>query len=243
MNKMEEKMKKKDITVALVLILIAVYLIANRLHLMPKIPVFTILFTVLFIYTAIRGFIRMHFFEGVVSLAIIGCIHDDILGIEAITPWTLIAAAVLIGIALDMIFKDGRERRDEHCFSHGEGHWTGHVENGADGEYVRVENSFGAVSKYVNSESFREAKIENSFGECNVYFNNAILGSDKAFIHVENSFGCINLYLPSTWRVTVKQDTAFGGIKFRGCGSNVEDAPVIDLRLDCSFGEICVIFE
>lgn len=236
-------MKRKDITVALILILIAVYLIVNRLHLMPEIPVFTILFTVLFIYTAIRGFIRMHFFEGVVSLAIIGCIHDDILGIEAITPWTLIAAAVLIGIALDMIFKDGRERRDESCFSHGEGHYTGHVENGADGEYVHVQNSFGTVSKYVNSDCFREANIENSFGTCNVYFDNAVLESAKADIRLDNSFGCINLYLPSTWRVIVKQDTAFGGIKYKGSGSNAEDAPVIDLRLDCSFGEIWVIFE
>ncbi|MBP3475139.1 MAG: hypothetical protein J6K48_02305 [Lachnospiraceae bacterium] len=236
-------MKKKDITVALILILIAVYLIANRLHLMPKIPIFTILFTVLFIYTAIRGFMRMHFFEGVVSLAIIGCIHDDILGIEAITPWTLIAAAVLIGIALDMIFKDGRERKDEYYFSHGEGHCTGHVENGADGEYVHVQNSFGTVSKYVNSDSFREANIENSFGTCNVYFDNAVLESARADIRIDNSFGCVNLYLPSTWRVIVKQDTAFGGIKYRGSGSNAEDAPVIDLRLDCSFGEICVTFE
>lgn len=236
-------MKRKDITAALILILIAVYLIVSRLDLMPKIPVFTILFTVLFVYMAIRGFMRMHFFEAVVSLAIIGCIHDELLGIEEITPWTLMAAAVLIGIALDMIFKSGREKRDEHYFAHGGNHHEVHVENGADSEYVHVRNSFSAVSKYVNSDCFREARIENSFGECNVFFNNAVLKSAGAFIQVNNSFGSVNLYLPSTWRVNVMQDTAFGGIRFKGHGSDAEDAPIIDLRLDCSFGEICVIFE
>lgn len=231
-------MKKKDISLALILILIGVYLIVSRLDIMPRIPVFTILFTVLFVYWAIRGFMRRHFFEGVVSLAIVGCINDDLLGIEAITPWTLMAAAVLIGIALDMIF-----RNKNACYSNVKYDSTGHVENGIDGECVRIENTFGEVSKYVNSDRFREAKIENSFGTCNVFFNNAILAANTAVIRAENSFGSTNIYLPSTWRVNVTQDTAFAGIKFSGHGSDAQDAPCIDLKLDCSFGEICVIFE
>ena len=55
-------MKKKDISLALILILIAVYLIVSRLDIMPKIPIFTILFTVLFVYWAFRGFMRRYFF-------------------------------------------------------------------------------------------------------------------------------------------------------------------------------------
>lgn len=231
-------MKKKDISLALILILIAIYLIVSRLDIMPKIPVFTILFTVLFVYWAIRGFMRGHFFEGVVSLAIVGCINDDLLGIEAITPWTLMAAAVLVGIALDMIFRKKNVYSNNAKYSS-----SGHIENGVDGECVCIDNSLGEVSKYVNSDRFREAKIDNSFGTCNVFFNNAILGGNTAVIRVDNSFGCTNIYLPSTWRVNVAQDTAFAGIKFSGHGSDAQDAPCVDLKLDCSFGEICVIFE
>lgn len=233
-------MKNKDISFALILILIAVYLIMHKLHLMPHIPVFTIAFTVLFAYWSVRGFMRRHFFEGVVSLAIVCCINDELLRIEEITPWTLMAAAVLIGIGLDMIF---RKKNDVYCTNTKYGGTTGHVESGADGEYVRVENSFGEVSKYVNSNCFREAKIDNSFGTCNVFFNNAILASNFATIRADNSFGSANIYLPSTWRVNVSQDTALGSIKFNGRGSDSQDAPCIDLKLDCSFGEICVIFE
>lgn len=236
-------MKKKNIAFALILILIGVYLVVNQLNLIPHIPFFTILFTVIFCYAAIHGFIRLHFLEGMISLAIVGCINDKLLHLEAITPWTLLLAALLIGIALDMLFKNFRHKNDEYHFNSADHFSTSSVENGADGEYVKVENSFGSISKYVNSDTFREARIENSFGECNVFFNNTILASANAQIKVENSFGSTNIYLPSTWRVSTRQDTAFGNIKFRGHGSTEEDAPAIEIILNCSFGEINIIFE
>lgn len=234
-------MKKKNIAFALILILIGVYLIVSQLNLIPSIPFFTILFTVVFFYAAIHGFIRLHFLEGMVSLAIVGCINDELLHIEAITPWTLLLSAVLIGIALDMIFKNSRKKRDNR-FNNTEHFYTGSVEDSFDGEHVKVTNSFGSVSKYVNSDNFRNARIENSFGECNVFFNNTILASANASIKVDNSFGSTNVYLPSTWHVIPHQDTAFGSVNFRGHGSSNTDAPVIELDLDCSFGEISIIF-
>ncbi len=236
-------MKKKNIAFASILILIAVYLVVSRLDLIPDIPFFTILFTVIFAYTAIHGFIRLHFFEGVMSLAFLGCIHDKLLGIEAITPWTLLLAGLLVGIALDMIFKNVRSKHDSHYYSHSDHTSTSYVENGSDGETVKVENSFGSISKYVNSDTFREAKIENSFGECNVFFNNTALAGNSASIKVENSFGSTNIYLPATWRIITRQDTAFGNIEFRGHGSMAEGAPSIELRLQSNFGQICIIFE
>lgn len=236
-------MKKKKIAFALILILIAVYLVVNQLGLMPKIPFFGILFTVLFCYTAVNGLIRLHFFEAMVSLAIVGCINDKLLHIEAITPWTLLIAAVLIGIALDMLFKNCRKKKDSYSFDNANRFTSSYVDNGADGEELKVENTFGSVSKYVNSDCFRMAKIENSFGECNVFFNNAILAGSNASIKVDNSFGSTNVYLPSTWRIVTRQDTAFGNINVKGHGSTVEGAPTIDLTLSSSFGEINIIFD
>ena len=62
-------MKKKNIAFALILILIGVYLVVNQLNLIPHIPFFTILFTVIFCYAAIHGFIRLHFLEGMIIVA------------------------------------------------------------------------------------------------------------------------------------------------------------------------------
>ena len=181
------------------------------------------------------------FFETMISLAIIGCINDELLGIEAITPVTLIMAFCLIGIALDMIFRHRRCRNmrieDGSC-TYGE-----IVDNNVDGERVSVKNSFGTTSKYINSNGLKEAKIDNCFGECKVYFNNVVLENDHAYIRVDNSFGSTNIYLPATWRINVSQDTALGHVEFRGHGSMEAGAPDVELKLDCSFGEIMVIFE
>lgn len=236
-------MKKKKIAFALILILIAIYLVVNKLGLLPNVPFFAILFTMLFCYAAIRGLIQLHFFEAMVSLAIVGCINDKLLHIEAITPWTLLIAAILIGIALDMLFKNCRKKKDSYIFENADHFTTSYVETGSDGENVNVENTFGSVSKYVNSDCFQKAKISNSFGECNVFFNNAILAGSSASIKVENSFGSTNVYLPSTWRVITRQDTAFGNINIKGQGSTVEGAPTIELTLNSSFGEINIIFD
>ncbi len=236
-----KNVRDKNYTIAMILILIAGYMIVSKLDIIPRIPIFPILFTLVFAYAAIRSLMRLHFFEGMISLAIIGCINDELLGIEAITPVTLIMAFCLIGIALDMIFRHRRCRNmrieDGSC-TYGE-----IVDNNVDGERVSVKNSFGTTSKYINSNGLKEAKIDNCFGECKVYFNNVVLENDHAYIRVDNSFGSTNIYLPATWRINVSQDTALGHVEFRGHGSMEAGAPDVELKLDCSFGEIMVIFE
>lgn len=240
-----KKKKMKGIAFAIVLILVAVYLIVSRLGYAPAYPFFTIVFSLVFAYTAVSGFLRLHFTEGFLSLALLGCIHDEALGITKLTPWTLLLAALLLGIAFDMIFRGVRKKRGG--FTSGwkiSGKEGKRVESFSDdGGQVHVENCFGGVSKYVNSENFRSAHLENSFGELKVYFNNALLAGDHAEIHAENSFGETDIFLPRTWKIECHQDCAFGSVNVHGNGSTVPGAPVINLWLESSFGQIEVFFE
>lgn len=240
-------MRRKSILFGIVLILLAVYLIVSRLGYAPAMPVLKLAFSAVLVYTAIRGFGRLCFTEGFLSLAILGCIHDEWLGIEALTPWTLLLAGLLLGIAFDMIFKGARARYGKKWGGSFYSGWkTGHVseiEDFEDGGMVTVENSFGAKSKYVNSEAFTGAEIVNSFGECNVYFNNALLAGSRARIKAENSFGETNLYIPRTWRVSVREESAFGSVNVHGRGSTEEGAPLVELELESNFGELSVYFE
>ncbi|MGN0415934.1 MAG: LytTR family DNA-binding domain-containing protein [Agathobacter sp.] len=41
---------------------------------------------------------------------------EELLHIEAITPWTLLIAAVMVGIALDMLFKGFRKKKGRMRF-------------------------------------------------------------------------------------------------------------------------------
>lgn len=240
---------KKSVIWGLVLILVGVYLVVSRIGLIPDLPFFTVVFTILFVYTAVQGLFMKSFTMMLTSVALLGWIYQDYLKIDIIAPWPLIPAALLVGIGLDLIFKNvfrkkNKKQKNIHYAAGHHGNVQGpYIENIPDGEFVNVANTFGAISKYVNSGVFREAKIKNSFGSCNVYFNNAIMKENQAVIKVENSFGEINLYFPATWRISTKQSASFGDIQFHGMASTNPESPCVYIDAESCFGSINVYSE
>ncbi len=228
-------MKKKSIFWGLVLILIAVYMIVSRLGFLPEFSFFTILFTILFGALVIDGCMNRNIYEMLLPAAGILCLYDDMLGIEEITPWPILIAALLCSIGIHIIFKDvfKKKKHSKHC-----NHMTGSVEQSEDGSEIYVSNNFNELSKYVNTDRFASAEISNSFGQCNVYFDNAILQSSTAHVTISNSFGETRVYFPRTWKIELKQKSAFGGIKIHGNSTADSLSPVIYVDAECNFGEI-----
>jgi predicted membrane protein len=223
-------MKKKSVFWGLLFILLGVYLIVSRLGLIPKLPVITIAFTVLFLYIIIRGMIKRNFFMIFLPAALICCMYAEPWNITRITPWPLLIAALLVSIGLTMIFKDGRTKIE----------WKKVTQE--DSPEIMF-NLFGEFNKYVNDSSFSKAVIKNTFGQFNVYFNNAIIANNHAMVEVDNRFGEVDLYLPGTWRVDVQRECAFGVVQMHGNGNADADAPLVQILANCSFGEINIYFE
>ena len=86
-------------------ILAAVYVVVSKLWIMPEVSVFSILLTVFFIWLFLNGIRNVNFWEILFSIAFICIIYDDQLGITALTPWTVLGAALLGSIGLSLIFK------------------------------------------------------------------------------------------------------------------------------------------
>ena len=76
-------------------ILAAVYVVVSKLWIMPEISVFSVLLTVFFIWLFLNGIRNVNFWEILFSIAFICIIYDDWLGITALTPWTVLGAALL----------------------------------------------------------------------------------------------------------------------------------------------------
>lgn len=231
---------KKNITIGIFLIVIAVLMVVSKLGLLQNLPVFKILFTVILGIIAIKGIFNFKFAEIFIPLALIGCIFDRELGITAITPWILIIASILISIGLDMIFKDFRYKikmngNKESSFS------DDTTEN--NDRVVFVNCSFGTTNKYVNSDSFKRAKIKNKFASCNVYFDNAFIAGKSADIYVNNSFGETTLHFPSDWKLNVKKSNAFGNLRVNGNSNMSDDAKIINVYAENSFGTVVIIFD
>ena len=245
-------MNKKNYYWGGIFILIALYIIVSSLGIFPKIPVMTIIFTVLFAAWALKGLFTLSSFEFFIPIGCLGIMYDDKIGIEAITPWTWWFAIILLAIGFDMIFKNIKKSRHRSSktgyagYSANSGHRNraGNVEDIQDGDIIHVKNMFSDISKYVNSTTFTGADIENSFGQANVYFNNAVMPAGvNGQINISNSFGETNVYIPHTWRVEVKPNSVFGNVEVHGQGNYDMDAHFLVIKADCSFGEINIYFE
>lgn len=239
--------RAKKIGWAVVLLILAAAVVINALNLLPEISVIGIAVLAFVAWLFITGILRVKWLQIFISAALLpyvtlraglipsGEAYDVI---DQLTPWPLLIAAVLLGVAFNIIF----HKKSFHCDVNFDRSKVAAEEYSEDGEKVSFSNSFGASIKYVNSNGMRIAKIDNSFGESNVYFNNVILSKDGATIDIDNSFGQVNVYLPNTWRVNVKRDSAFGSVKENGISNADMDAPLVNVIADVSFGEIDIFY-
>ena len=226
------------------MILLAVIIVGSGMGMIPTIPWFKILCTICFVVIAIKGLVKREFFSCIMSLCCLGWMYDDVLGIEAITPFPLFLAGVLLAIGLGMIFKknvvhvsyvDGEEWKVGSINDARKEEWQ-------DGRHVSLTNNFNSVSKYVNAEAFSTANLENNFGQANIYFNNAVIANEEANVKLENCFGQMNVYFPNTWRVSISQETVFGRVNMYGEPNRDMDAPLVVVTASSSFGELNIYF-
>ena len=222
-------------------ILAAVYAVVSKLFIMPQVSVFSILLTVFFIWLFLHGIRHVNFWEILFSIAFVCIIYDEQLGITALTPWTVLGAALLGSIGLSMIFKKGSKFKPSISFEYDSGNRDdGEAEN-YDGEDIRIDNTFGTAIKYVNSDNFCRAKVENSFGSLTVYFDNAIIQSGEATVKVDNSFGETNLYIPKEWKTENAIGQSFGAVNVHGACEG-SSSHVLRLKGETSFGETNIYY-
>lgn len=231
-------MKNKNLFWGITLILIAVCLLLSYTDIMPDIPFYKILLTLFFAYMTIKGIFNLSFYGSLMSLAFLGCLYSKELGITSITPLPLLFSAFLCSAGLSLIFKK-TEKKEKIHFS---GFNREQTVNFRDDSFVAVDNNFGSINKYVNSNSFSNARINNSFGKSNIYFDNATLQTSRAEIQINNSFGEVNVYLPYTWKINLSKRATIGDIKVNGRGSLAPDAPEITIFATTSFGAINIYF-
>lgn len=240
-------MKKNNITFGLVLIAAAIIMMGNSMGLIPDIPWFRILCSVLLAGWGIKAILERDFFGMFMSVSIIAWLFDDELGIDNLAPFPLLVAAACLGIGLNMIF--GKKKKEVNIEYSVGGEGTTFSSEGSnngtwtDGRHVTLENNFNSTSKYVNSAAFSSAKLENNFGSANVYFNNANVYNGEATIELNNNFGKMNIYLPSKWRASISQESTFGHVSIHGEPNRDMDAPYVIIRAESNFGELNIFFE
>jgi predicted membrane protein len=202
-------MKKESIFWGVLFILAGIFMIISKLGYFPDVNVFSLLLTVFLVVVIVKSLPRLNFSGILFPIAFISIIYDKQLGITAITPWTVLMAALLGSIGLSMIF-------------HKHIKWVNHNHNCEDYKFEKIDvedesnvtfkNSFGASIKYINTDKFEQGDFDCSFGAMKVYFDNAVMSNENAIVRINASFSGIELYIPKTWNVNDKTNVFLGSV-------------------------------
>jgi len=228
----------------LLFLLGAASLILNQLNIWPTFhhfSLFDILYTLFFIWIFLEGVRHRNFFGILFGLAFIVIRYDKLLHFTAITPWTLLCAALLASIGLTIIFPK-YSYFGENSFNGFKFADCGKKQfSEEDGETIYFKNSFSSTTKYVNSDALVNASFQNAFGEMKIYFDNAVIKNGIADINLAVSFGEATLFIPKTWHVENHLQTSFGGVKEEN-KSQSQGSPTLRIYGEISFGEAVIVY-
>lgn len=235
-------MKTKKIFWGIFFILAAAFILISQLGILPDVSVFSILATVFWLWVLLEGIRHASFYEILFAIAFLCIIYAKPLGIESLTPWPILSAALLCSIGLSMLFQ-GRKKRHCHVAIVLDDEQDKERAKGASGygqcsgEHIHCENNLGSAIRYINSDNFRDAHLENNFGTMTVYFDNAVIQEESAHVEVENSFGQTVLYIPKEWQVRKSIDHSFGNISEIGACTGSSNS-VLYIHGNTNFGQI-----
>ena len=237
----EEKNKRSTRSVfwGILLLLGAAALVVGRLGYLEGIGVWTILFSMCLAGFLVDGLVKRSFGEMLFAVAFLIIVNDKLLGLEAITPWPVLGAALLGTIGLNLLFPRFRKKGKHMNVTINGRDYDGKTpvfEENWEGDRVSYENAFGEAVKYVAGQ-FSHVDASNSFGSMHVYFTDAQPRNGSASIHLETAFGSMVLYVPASWRVVLSTENAFGSTRERG-QCNPQGTTVLYVNGEVSFGSL-----
>lgn len=206
-------MKKERIFWGVFLLVGALALIVGKLGYFSDINAFSLMLTILLIAIIIKSIIKCNFPGILFPIAFVGIIYDKQLGIESITPWTILLAALLGSIGLSLIFNK-RPKWSKVDYKWDD--YKSEIIDIEDEGHIKVENSFAESIKYINTDKFEQANLRCNFGSMKIYFDNATMLKKTAIVQLEASFCGVELFIPRGWAVENRTNVSFSGVDERG---------------------------
>ena len=215
--------EKRNIMWGLICLAAAALLITGKLGYLGEVGIWSLICTVILIPICISSMIRLNFAGIFFPIAIIGILYAKPLGIESLTPWPILAAALLLTMGLSFLFP-GRHRRS--AGRHKQANGGAVVIDEPDESEVNLETRMGGSVKYINTDRLRSVNIVCSFGGLEVFFDHAKLENGQAVINLDVNFGGVTLYFPKNWKMINHVDCMFGAVEEKGKYAEATDQVV-----------------
>lgn len=233
-------MRRRNVFWGIALLAAAAALLLSKLGILGGISFWPMVLNIALLAILIKEGIEKRSFEGLLlPLAFLIIVNDKALGMEAITPWPVLGAAVLGSIGLKFLFP-GFGRRHGHRKKEGKGQDKGAEEYTSEKGRIFYKNTFGDSTKYVSGIVSR-IEVVNNFGSIQVYLTETLLADRRAEVDVKNSFGSIVIYVPAVWKVVLDVGAAFGSVDENGkCNPYGED--VVYIEGSVNFGSVEIVY-
>lgn len=207
-------MKKQRWFWGLFFILSGILLIVSKLQLFSLgVSTWGLLFTIFFIAMFVQSVVYKNVFGSLFSLAFLAIIYDEALGIEALTPWTILLVAFFFGIGIRLLFHPKKNKKyvyEKNDFLYGED------TSSQDNSHIHIHTSLASSTKYVNADDFKSAAIQCRLGSLKVYFDHAKIQGNHADLYLDINLSGVELYIPKTWRVVNNVNCSMAGYEEYG---------------------------
>ena len=235
--------KWKTIVWGLVLLAIAAMIILQGFGYFEGIKIIKIILSGIFAGAIITSIPSLNFFGILFPAALILIMFDKQLGIEELTPWPVIAIAILGSIGLTLITRVLGFRPHSECYKKDKSvEWETEVIGSESGENIMCEASFSGQTKYIKSDNLCSVDIRSKFSGMKIYFDGSKIPSGRATINVDAKFGGIELYIPSDWKIETKTSCAFGDCVINGNAMLTPESPEVLITGSVQFGEVKVYY-
>lgn len=170
----------------------------------------TLILTIILVAVLLNSLRYMMITGSVFSLAFLAMLYAKPLGITSLVPWTILGAAVLLSIGLNLILTPHRAlvkrwaHHGQNFSHHHHDDWTTESTATIDDAHVDLDLSMSNSIRYIHSEALATANIRVSTGGAKIYFDDVTLADNTAIINLDVSLSGVELYLPKTWQVQVE---------------------------------------
>ena len=238
-------MKGKNIFWGLFFIVAAGVVVVNQLGYLAGITTFNLVISILLIPVMLKSIIKTNFFGIFFSIALLGILFAEQLGITNFVPVPILITAFFLSIGFSIMF--GKHNRCVESWHSSGFHDSNNEENF--GEVVNTEDDdiinfgvrFGSSIKYVNTKNLKKANFSCSFGALKVYFDNTELSPEGAEINFDVSFSGVEIYVPREWKVINGIEATLSGVETK-YKRNAEETATVKLIGRANFSGIEIIY-
>ncbi len=180
----------------------------------------------------------------VFSAAFLVIINRNLLwfiGLEDLSLWTILLAATLVCIGLNIIFPEKFQKQvhqEQTSYEYTKQTYEEAKSTTAD---TNFSTTFGSAVKYVNTGDFRGSDLEAVFGTLKVYYDQAKIQGGEPVIKVSAVFGTITIFVPRDWYVVSETSAVFASVVERGMRDPIS-SKTVHLQGETVFGKVEIVY-